>query len=907
MSTINDNDQFLVQRGTTSFKQSAKDLMSTIQDTDLMLIQRGTESYKVTCLDVKEQLGGPGAVSISKGTITPDTGVEAGMLLTGSATVSGNVEPTVYYHRWYVDGVQDVNATSNTFTAVEGQITYKLCITDPNNTDEVCGELSDPVTAAPATQPFATMHGLRFHAARLTKLQREGGSIASHTLSCWVKVTGTPHAGDLFINNGGVLPDVRGYYVDIDDQTAGQSEVKYWNGSSGTVVVPTLTHNTWHHLVFVQDGTTITTYLDGVSQTQVTVTEGIGSVALIAANLPENENAVLNGYMSEVYCVEQVLNAETFGQLFNGKWGPLDSSVIKEKINGGGFGVSGFYLPFNSAATGVNYSNTLTTFSEGASISRHPAVFDGLTTTGASVWASTGNYIEWTTPGGIDASTSLRVWWGGDTNASSEYKWVINGVDQATFTGGNPVANPGWQTLPSTANLTTLRLEFVAGTFPTGPNGMTWSAVEINGKLIVDHKGIGVDDSGNNNHFYDYNLAVAGNTDKVWSDNLQDVMVTALGGCFTGALDRGVVAVDGIESSPNVNVMKWNVPIEFQSKQITVGITDAGTPDGSRVFLSTNLVSQTTLGSYRSSIRPYYLESTSIGECIFAAGTTIINVSSDAGGSRTGFVYFIVDGQVLVDKNIIDSVLDTPLNNYAVLETGDNGNLLAEADAINLTYTGEAGTNYYYEADGVGAVHTGGSAFSSTDAVTYNFGQQPFSGTPTEAGRLFQTWTQWTTLLLTARVADDEARISQLEQVIIDQSVPFEMNTVYQKGAIVDFGGNLLEALVDGADITRSDVFSKRFGTVVDQVEWADLEIKTGQAPDWPEFERPERPTTLPAPIPESEDETDFAPTGTSTNTSTMSVEERTERRRAHNADGTFRADDPSTPDINEAWEDGEA
>ena len=33
----------------------------------------------------------------------------------------------------------------------------------------------------------------------------------------------------------------------------------------------------------------------------------------------------------------------------------------------------------------------------------------------------------------------------------------------------------------------------------------------------------------------------------------------------------------------------------------------------------------------------------------------------------------------------------------------------------------------------------------------------------------------------------------------------------------------------------------------------------------------------------------------------------RTGRRRARNADGTFRGDDPSTPDVNEAWEDGEA
>ena len=32
-------------------------------------------------------------------------------------------------------------------------------------------------------------------------------------------------------------------------------------------------------------------------------------------------------------------------------------------------------------------------------------------------------------------------------------------------------------------------------------------------------------------------------------------------------------------------------------------------------------------------------------------------------------------------------------------------------------------------------------------------------------------------------------------------------------------------------------------------------------------------------------------------------AEKESARKRAHNPDGTFKADDPSTPDINEAWE----
>ena len=72
MSTINDDDLFLVERTNTSHKVTAENLMSTIQDTDLMLVQRGTESFKVTCEDVKDQLGGGGLPVISKAELTQD-------------------------------------------------------------------------------------------------------------------------------------------------------------------------------------------------------------------------------------------------------------------------------------------------------------------------------------------------------------------------------------------------------------------------------------------------------------------------------------------------------------------------------------------------------------------------------------------------------------------------------------------------------------------------------------------------------------------------------------------------------------------------------------------------------------------------------------------------------------------
>ena len=146
---------------------------------------------------------------------------------------------------------------------------------------------------------------------------------------------------------------------------------------------------------------------------------------------------------------------------------------------------------------------------------------------------------------------------------------------------------------------------------------------------------------------------------------------------------------------------------------------------------------------------------------------TIISIGTDASGNDNHFY----------DENFEtnDSVLDTPMKNYAVLETGSNGNLVATAAGTNLTYTGEAGTDYYYEADGVGATHTGGSAFSSTDGVAYNFGQQPFVQTPTVEGRLYQEWSQWARTPL-GFALDRIAKLESFIQNIVSRLTTLEGN-----------------------------------------------------------------------------------------------------------------------------------
>jgi len=1395
MSTINDTDQFLVQRGSTSHKQSAKDLMSTIQDTDLMLIQRGTESFKVTCEDVKDQLGGGGTpvLTISKGEITPSSNVEEGDTLTGSATVAGNVDPTVYYHRWYVDGVLEPAETTNTFRAKEGSITYKLCVTDPNNTSEVCGELSDAVVATAASQPTATMHGLRFDKDRGTLMARNlGQESVNSTLSVWVKPTSNNEFNMLF--DSGETTNLN-YVLNY----VGGTLYSRPKGSSPVTASATLSQNSWNHVVVSRSDQDITFYLDGVNvgsgtadTAGLTYFTGSNSVALSGIAASAN-NALLNGYFSDVYFVDgQALPPETFGKSFDGKWGPLDSSKVKENIGykespadtvpnyaekwssgsvTGGFqnpvenlfdgdlstgtwadSPAGFVLIFPSA---IDVSNSIT-FVGGSNEANYLAIVDGneipftfqdpstngyqqQTTVSVSgsftaikstnqngelhgvkadrrllidgpadnsqVWSDLithtsepfspfsqgfdGNLATWTegplgeewsidlsdqgftgelyiashsnsntreyryNGGSWTAPSNLDDWELLDSDVTGkniliEFKtndggagYQLNGIkaggkvlidgapawntsqvwSDGTKTGDNEVRN--WKNAFSASSWTSidsgqteakiemdntvtcvqsLQLSQILGsglygcevifgtdsvetaTWPgteTGESnnfvdvpgvlypftfntiwlrqrtsgagvdqGRTLANLKVDGKILVDGRsfgdngfflpfdpaaeGIGADDSGQGNNFVDSGFVTAtvgaeygfkavtyaGNggaqsisglsfsPDLLWIKNrgsdfshqLHDSVRGAEVGLSANTVDgeyadnQAVTSFDangwsmnnnygshngsgqnyiawcwdagdttvantdgsitsqvranpavgfsivsykgtgsaatvghGLQAAPALVIIKktnssgfWVVGHEAASftsdNYLVLNATDGAVTGNGIAWNYTaptssvvHIGSSTVLNSANDSFIAYCWAETpgvsKFGSYSGNGGTNSITVGFEpayvlikrtnstenwliidnqrdnrlifanlsTGESSAAVLDFTGDGFTLTqgggasnasggnyiyaafaDSNqpAPDTVLDTPMKNYAVLNLNSGNSTISNGALEYATPDGGGGVlissiemaadsgNYYFEAitkgpqnselgaydastnpSSTGVTHVFGPnltagivldtsvpklyyyedgslvdqtefaagasyrfvGMNSGSGSVVNFGQQPFAYPVEGASGLYQTWSEWTSLLLVARLEQDEARISQLEQVIIAQSVPFEKDKVYPKGTIVDFGGNLLEALVDGADITRSDIFRKRFGTVVDQIEWADLEIKTREV-TLPELEKP---TTLPAPTP--------------TNRS-VDLEGR---KRARNADGTYRGDDPSTPDVNEAWEDG--
>lgn len=109
MSTINDDDLFLVSRNGTDYKTDASNLMSTIQDTDYMLIGRGDTSYKVSCLDVKEQLGGsdnPIFSAVNLNPVTLEPSLENPNIVSATTNiplVNGQVPADVDWSWYYYD------------------------------------------------------------------------------------------------------------------------------------------------------------------------------------------------------------------------------------------------------------------------------------------------------------------------------------------------------------------------------------------------------------------------------------------------------------------------------------------------------------------------------------------------------------------------------------------------------------------------------------------------------------------------------------------------------------------------------------------------------------------------------------------------------------------------------------
>ena len=202
-----------------------------------------------------------------------------------------------------------------------------------------------------------------------------------------------------------------------------------------------------------------------------------------------------------------------------------------------------------------------------------------------------------------------------------------------------------------------------------------------------------MDASGQDNHFNDENFAV-GNTSQVWSDFL-----TSKNGWFSS--NRNNKAAFNGSSSAATSDKQGEITFSCNLQNVSTigfiidvatGITVTGDL-GSKAYTSGTVTGWTLFSIPSSDI------TTIIGNNI----TKVVLKASNSSDS-TYLKSVVVNGQVLIDANIQDTVLDTPMNNYAVLETGKNGNL--QESLVAPWSAGAASTQtltsgkYYWEVTG---------------------------------------------------------------------------------------------------------------------------------------------------------------------------------------------------------------
>ena len=579
------------------------------------------------------------------------------------------------------------------------------------------------VTPIEGDGPTSSMHGLRFDPDRDTSLANTLSTDSSWTIATWVKPGATA---------GYVVQK----YVDTDNQLAMYwtgSQLEMDNGSSDRITAP-LTSNTWSHVVWQNDNGTVTIYVNGTSIATTTgYTPLASSITVVGAS--HTLDYSLDGYLSEFYTVDgQALPPTAFGYDYEnqGKWAPLENTVIKQNItDAGGFGANGFYLPFNPAAVGEIFSPFLTA-PNGTIYGNEILSFNGDTSTWTTTLDSDTLVFAPTEPIVVNTSFGYYV-------PDSPYvQWIRVSLDGASVDlnvsstlGLYFISEFVGKTISSSTPLT---VQAITST----RTECNFGSLAIDGVLLLDHNSIGVDDSGNENNFSDQNFAV-GNTSQVWSNYLTGLnTVYTPQSTFDGNTATAAQDWNGVfnETTSYALTFTPTTPITFTDK---VEVYSPGAPQAPY----SNTLSA-DLGSGFGAAIPV-VQNSWITVATGGGVLTAVKAASQQNGAPISAIR--IDGVLLIDANIQDTVTDTPLLAYSVLDVGANGNLVGTQPNFDLTLTwqGNAGTNYYYEANGSGEVHPGGTAFASQTDVVYNFGQQPFAdvGPQGDEETLFQTWEQW--------------------------------------------------------------------------------------------------------------------------------------------------------------------
>ena len=365
----------------------------------------------------------------------------------------------------------------------------------------------------------------------------------------------------------------------------------------------------------------------------------------------------------------------------SGTWGPSNNNHYAiGPTKGLSFGTNGFYLPFDPAETGANYSAITTVSNVGGNfVNDKSQMFDGQLNTNVNQEDGTAT-ITFDPPIPLNGEKVYFYTSYGDSGSIKSYQINAN----------NSVNRPGkfqWSEIPVGTDTEMSTITLVSDSF----EGVDIYAIRVGDTELVDHNSIGVDASGNGNDFHDENFAV-GNTDEVWSNYLvtSDDFMTNRGPDkgFDGnpsTICHGGVANATLTFDPGVTITGTEITfttayateISFKDSTQNIAIPGADGVNGAASVTITIPGGEFT-------------------------GFSVVNNEPTKG---TSFNTVSVDGQLLIDKNIQDTVKDTPMRNYAVLEHASNalsnGNLEHSLNTTQTSYSTIKDSistgNFYYE------------------------------------------------------------------------------------------------------------------------------------------------------------------------------------------------------------------
>jgi hypothetical protein len=165
----------------------------------------------------------------------------------------------------------------------------------------------------------------------------------------------------------------------------------------------------WYHIVVVRNGSSLTIYVNGVSQT-LTVSTAVNAAAgyLFGGSTVQRigsdqvNSAFFDGYLTECYLIDgQALTPSSFGET------DAVTGVWKPKKYAGTYGTNGFYLNFSD-----NSSNTATTIGKDSS----------------------GNGNNWT-PNNISVTAGVTY----DSMLDVPTQWADGGNGRGNYCTGNPL------------------------------------------------------------------------------------------------------------------------------------------------------------------------------------------------------------------------------------------------------------------------------------------------------------------------------------------------------------------------------------------------------------------------------------------------------------------------------------